>query len=275
VDAGYFAAMGIPLIDGRGFTDGDSADTPLVAVVDRFMAKKYWPRGNAVGGVLRKGINPNGPPIRVIGVVGSVKTADLAESTRQGQIYFAYKQAPEVRNVRLVVRSAADDPRLAAALRAELRRADPEIALFDVKTMEERLTASTGNRRAAMAICLVFAGLALLLSAVGIYGVLAYTVTQRTRELGIRIALGAGGRDVLRLVAGQGIKLAAAGLAAGALGAFALTRLMTAMLFQVKPTDPAVYAVVGVALMAVALVASLIPSLRALGIHPSTALRYE
>jgi putative ABC transport system permease protein len=173
------------------------------------------------------------------------------------------------------VKNAGDDPRLPAALRAELRRADAEIALFDVKTMEERVAASMGNRRAAMAICLVFAGLALLLSAIGIYGVLAYTVTQRTREFGIRIALGAGGRDVLGMVIGQGLKLAAVGLVAGIVGAAALTRLMTTMLFQVRPTDPAVYCAVGGGLMLVALVASLIPSLRAIGIHPSTALRYE
>jgi predicted permease len=275
VDPGYFAAIGIPLMEGRTFSEGDTADTALVAVVDQYMAKRYWPRGNAVGGLVRRGLDPNAPQYRVIGVVGSVKAADLAESSRQGQIYFTYKQTTDMRGVRLVVKSAGDDPRLAAALRAELRRADSEIALFDVKSMEERLAASMGNRRAAMVICMVFAGLALLLSAIGIYGVLAYTVTQRTREFGIRIALGAGGRDVLRMVVGQGLKLAAVGLAVGIVGAFALTRLMTTMLFQVKPTDPAVYAVVGGGLMLVALAASLIPSLRAVGIHPSTALRYE
>jgi predicted permease len=275
VDAGYFEAMGVPLIRGRVFTEGDTADTALVAVVDQFMAKTYWPRGDVLGGIVRRGVDPNGPPIRVVGVVGSVKAADLAEGTRQGQIYFTYKQVSDMRSVRIVVKSAGDDPRLPAALRAELRRADAEIALFDVKTMEERVAASMGNRRAAMAICLVFAGLALLLSAIGIYGVLAYTVTQRTREFGIRIALGAGGRDVLGMVVGQGLKLAAVGLVVGIVGAVALTRLMTTMLFQVKPTDPAVYGAVGGGLMLVALVASLIPSLRAIGIHPSTALRYE
>jgi predicted permease len=275
VDAGYFAAMGIPLLAGRTFTEGDTMSTAPVVVVDEFMAKRYWPRGDAVGGTIRKGVEAGSPPVRVIGVVGTVKATDLAEERKQGQIYFTYKQVPDVRNVRIVLRSAGDDPRLAGAMRAELRKADPEIALFDVKSMEERLTSATGDRRAAMVICLIFAGLALLLSAIGIYGVLAYTVTQRTREFGIRIALGASGRDVLGMVIGQGLKLAVVGLAVGIVGAVALTRLMTTMLFQVKPTDPAVFAVVGCGLMAVALVASLIPSLRAVGIHPSTALRYE
>jgi predicted permease len=275
VDSGYFAAMGIPLLAGLTFTEGDAAENAAVAVVDEFMAKKYWPRGDAVGGTLRKGVTPGSPAVRVIGVVGTVKAADLAEERKQGQLYLSYKQVPDLRSVRIVLKSASDDPHVASELRAELHRADPEMALFDVKTMEQRLAASTGNRRAAMVICLIFAGLALVLSAIGIYGVLAYTVTQRTREFGIRMALGAGGRDVLRMVLGQGLKLAGVGLAVGIVGAVALTRLMTTMLFQVKPTDPGVFAVVGCSLMVVALAASLVPSMRALGIHPSTALRHE
>src|SRR5262249_49357238 len=156
VDAGYFAAIGIPLIAGRTFSEGDSRDAAAVAVVDEFMAKKYWPRGDVVGGIVHKGVDPGSPPVRGVGVVGTGKAADLAEERKQGQIYFPYKQAPDVRMVRIVLRSAGDDPRLAGALRAELRSIDPEIALFDVKTMDERLAASTGNRRAAMWICLIF-----------------------------------------------------------------------------------------------------------------------
>jgi putative ABC transport system permease protein len=132
-----------------------------------------------------------------------------------------------------------------------------------------------GNRRAAMWLCLVFAGLAMALSAIGIYGVLAYTVTQRTREFGIRLALGAEGRDVVNMVIGYGVKLAVIGLAIGIGGAIALTRLMTEMLFEVKPTDPTVFAGVAAVLMVVALVASLIPSLRVIRIKPAAALRYE
>ena len=274
VDPGYFQTMGIPLQQGRAFTEGDTADTQQVAVVDQFLAKKYWPKGDALGAGIRKGIDPKGPIVRIVGVVGSVKVSDLAERNPVGHIYFPYKQDVP-RFIHLVVKTTRDDAQLTASLRRELQRSDPELALFDVKTMPERVSSSMRNRRRAMTICLVFAGLALVLSAIGIYGVLAYTVTQRTREFGIRLALGAGGPGVVGMVIGQGVKLAAIGLGVGIAGAVALTRLMTAMLFEVKPTEPGVFLLVAGALMTVAFVASLIPSLRAIRIHPSVALRYE
>jgi putative ABC transport system permease protein len=191
-----------------------------------------------------------------------------------GQIYFPVSQFI-ARTYRIVAKTAKDDASLISAIRAQVLKGDPELALFDVKPMQERLSASVRNRRAAMAICLVFAALALVLSAIGIYGVLAYTVTQRTREFGIRMALGAGAREVLRMVLGHGARLAAIGLALGVIGAVALTRLMTTLLFDVKPTEPGVFVAVAAALMVVALTAALIPTLRAIRIHPSTALRYE
>ncbi len=251
VDPGYIQAMGVPILQGRTFTEGDTADTQKVALIDQFLARKYWPKGNALGAGFRRGIDAGEPIWRIIGVVGSVKENDLAERNSLGAIYFSYKQSP-VRSMHLVVKTVRDDSQVTAEIRRELLRADPELALFDVKTMPERLSASMRNRRAAMAICLVFAALALVLSAIGIYGVLAYTVTQRTREFGIRLALGAGGRDVLGMVIGHGIRLAAIGLAIGIAGAAALTRLMTTMLFEVKPTDPAVFLTVAAALMTVA-----------------------
>ncbi|PYT32703.1 MAG: hypothetical protein DMG58_09670 [Acidobacteria bacterium] len=167
------------------------------------------------------------------------------------------------------------DAQLTAAIRREILRADAELPLFDVKTMPDRVSASVGSRRAAMILCLIFGALALSLSAIGIYGVLAYTVTQRTREFGIRMALGANVRDVLGMVLGKGLKLAAIGLGIGIAGAFALTRLMTTLLYDVKPTDPAVFVIVAAALTLVALVASLIPSLRVVRIRPASALRHE
>ena len=278
VDHGYFQTMGIPLIQGRALSAGDGPDSPKVVVVDQFFARKYFPNGGAVGAQIKRGIptldDNAGPPCTIVGVVGTVKSGDLAEQNSIGQLYFDHRQFPR-QSMNLVVKSRGDDAQVMAAVRRALFQADPELPLFDVKSMPERVSASMRDRRAAMVICLVFAGLALLLSAVGIYGVLAYTVTQRTREFGIRLALGAAPGQVVGMVVGHGVRLAIAGLAIGISGAFALTRLMTTMLFAVKPTDPVVFALVAAALMAVAMVASLIPSLRAVRIRPANALRYE
>ena len=175
----------------------------------------------------------------------------------------------------LVVRSDRDDPQAASAIRSEILQADPELPMFDTKTMPERLSRSLLNRRAAMVLCLIFAGLALLLSAIGIYGVLAYTVTQRTREIGIRVALGAQARDVVSMVVRQGVVLAGCGLALGLVAALLLTRLLGSMLFGVQPTDPPVFVAVSLVLGTVALAAALIPSMRALRIRPASALRWE
>jgi ABC-type antimicrobial peptide transport system permease subunit len=213
---------------------------------------------------------------RIVGVVGTVKSSDLAETNRQGQVYFPYAQFdPGGRLFRVAVKTAGDNPAIAGEIRAALARVDPEVALFEVKSMSERISASTGNRRAAMVICLVFAGLALALSALGIYGVLAYTVTQRTREFGVRMALGAGRGDVLGLVVGQGLRLAGIGLGIGVLGALAVTRVMTTLLFQVAPDEPAVYGAALAALLGVAAAASVIPALRAVRVEPGTALHHE
>jgi predicted permease len=275
VDPGYFAAMGIPLREGRGFRASDSTDAPAVAVIDEQLARRYWPKGGAVGGGIRQGVDPKAPLIHIVGVVAAVKRADLSETSSQGAVYFPYLQGNAGRSYHVVVKTAADDPAIANALRAELRRVDPELALFDIQSMGNRLSASTGNRRAAMAICLAFAALALVLSAIGIYGVLAYTVTQRTREFGIRMALGAARTDVVRLVVSQGLKLAGIGLGIGVAGALALTRLMTTMLFHVRPDDPTVYGLALAVLLAVAALASLIPALRAVRVQPATALHHE
>jgi hypothetical protein len=213
-------------------------------------------------------------PWTIVGVVGSVKTGDLAEQNPMGQIYYDYTQFPQ-RTMHVVLKSATDGGGLASALRGEIVRADPELPLFDIKTMPDRVSASLMSRRAAMILCLVFAGLALLLSAVGIYGVLAYAVTQRTREFGIRVALGAAARDILGMVVGQGLRLAAAGLGIGIAGALLLTRWMTGMLYAVRPAEPGVFVLMAATLAVVAVIASLLPSLRALRIRPANALRYE
>jgi predicted permease len=274
VNPGYFQALGIPLMQGRVFQDSDTAAGPKVVVIDEFLARKYWPKGNAIGAQIWRGLDTRLPAYTVVGVVGNVKTNDLADQNPIGQIYFDYQQDTP-RSVHLVVKTTRDGGQVNAELRRALQAADPDLPLYDVKSMSERVAGSVRNRRAAMIVCLVFACLALTLSAIGIYGVLAYTVTQRTREFGIRMALGAEAGMVVRMVLWHGVKLAAIGLLVGLGGAFALTRLMTALLYSVKPTDPVVYVAVAAALMVVALAASLVPSLRALRIHPSVALRYE
>ncbi len=277
VDYGYFQAMGIQVVQGRAFTASDGAESPRVVLIDEFLAKNRWPKGDAVGAKIQRGLadgTNRDEPWTIAGVVRSVKTGDLAEQNPMGQIYFPYTQfVPN--SMHLVVKTAVDNPQVASAVRRELAKVDPELPLFDVRSMPERLASSVVSRRVAMVVCLVFAGLALLLSAIGIYGVLAYAVTQRTREFGIRVALGASARDVLRMVVGQGLRLAAIGLVIGIAGALALTRLMTTLLFDVKPTDPGVFAMTALALAAVAVIASFVPSIRALRIRPANALRYE
>jgi predicted permease len=274
IDAGYLPAMKIPLRAGRYFREGDTAESQKVAIVDEFLARKYWPAGKAVGGHIFRGIEAKDGVYTVIGVVGSVKSEDMADLSQRGEVYWSYKQQPQ-RTMHVVVKTAANDTQAVAAVREALKKSDPELPLFDVKMMPERVTGSVSDRKAAMVICLVFAGLALALSAIGIYGVLAYTVTQRTREFGIRMALGASAGDVVGMVMRHGLRLALIGLGIGLAGALAITRLMTTMLYGVRPTDPLVFGSVAVALMAVAVAASVIPSLRISRIRPANALRYE
>jgi putative ABC transport system permease protein len=272
INSGYLQAMGIPLLSGRNFSDSDGPDSQRVALVDQFMARKYWPNSDPIGSKVH-GMESK-DMFTIVGVVGSVKTGDLAEQNPVGQVYFHYKQNPPD-NMHVVLRGETDKTPLTNPLRGALAQIDPEVALFDIKSMPERVSTSLLNRRAAMALCLIFAGLALLLAAVGIYGVLAYSVAQRTREIGIRMALGADARDVLRMVLGQGAKVTGVGLLIGAAGAFLGARAMASMLFEVKPHDPLVFLATGALLAAVALAASFIPSLRAVWIHPSEALRHD
>ena len=191
-----------------------------------------------------------------------------------GQVYFHYAQkAPDTMHV--AVRGETANIPLTDALRRGLSQVDPELALFDVKTMPERISESLLDRETLVVLCVVFAGLALLLSAVGIYGVLAYNVTQRTREIGIRMALGAEARDVLRMVMGHGVKVTGIGLAIGLAIALLLTRAMSSLLYDVKPHDPLVFLLTGGLLALVALAASFVPSMRAVWIQPSEALRHD
>lgn len=280
VDSGYIGTMNIPILEGRNFSDGDGPDAPRVALVDQFIAHKYWPNGGAIGNTLFRGINDGSaeskkePHYAIIGVVGTVKTGDLAEHNPVGQVYLVDTQKPQ-RQMHMVIKAARSNPQLINTVRREILQADPELPLFDTKTMSERVSASLVNRRVPMILCLIFGGLALLLSAIGVYGVLAYSVTQRTREFGIRMALGAEMRDVLGMVLWQGLRLAGIGLMIGATVAFLLTRFIVTMLYDVKPADPTVFLLGAAVLGAVAAIASLVPSLRAVRIRPAIALRWE
>jgi predicted permease len=276
VDSGYFKTMGIQLLSGRIFTESDTENATRVLVIDEYLQKRYWPNSNPLGQKIRLGIDDEDATRvgTIIGVVRTVKVHDLANNNPVGVLYQYYKQAVPGR-VHLVVKTAGSNPGLVAAVRREVLQADPELPLFDTKTMPERISQSLLNRKGAMVLCLVFAGLALLLSAIGIYGVLAYTVTQRTREIGIRVALGAVSRDVVGMVLGQGAKMAVAGLALGIIAALAFTRVLGSMLYGVKPADPLVFAVTALVLGAVALTAAFVPSFRALRIQPASALRHE
>ncbi|MPY89006.1 MAG: FtsX-like permease family protein [Luteitalea sp.] len=240
VNRGYRETMSIPLLQGRDFAETDTETSGNVVVIDEFLARKYWPNGDAIGHNIRRGIDADDPPHRIIGVVGSVTTLNLADKSPVGQIYFHYKQVVP-RTMHLVARSNRDSPQVIGALRGALTQIDPELPLFNVNTMPERIARSLLDRRAAMALCLIFGGVALFLAAVGVYGVLAYSVTQRTREIGIRMALGADVRKIVGMVVGYGLRLAATGLVIGIAGALVLTRLMTSLLFDVEPTNAAVF----------------------------------
>jgi predicted permease len=275
-DSGYLPAMRIPLLEGRNIADSDNASAPHVAIIDEFLARRYWPHGDAVGSRLKVGDpdDSKAPQYAIVGIAASVKTSNLAEKNPIGQVYFPYEQIG-IHRAHLVVQSDNTGAGLIASIRQRVAEMDPELAIFDIRPMAERVARSLVNQRAAMTLCLIFGGLALLLSAVGLYGVLAYSVTQRTREIGIRAALGAAPGEVLKMVVVQGLLVAVIGLAIGAAVAFFAARLMTTLLYDVKPADPAIFAVVTVVLAAVAALASLVPSLRALRIQPSRALRYE
>jgi predicted permease len=280
VDSGYLPAMSIPVLQGRNFAESDGPDSQKVVLIDQFLARKYWPNGGAIGNTIRRGLDDpnekdhNEPRFTIIGVVGRVKTGDLAEQNPVGQVYFHYKQWVH-RDMHIVVKTDRDSPQLLSTLRRQISQADPELPLFDTKTMPERVSASLVNRRVPMILCLIFGGLALVLSAIGVYGVLAYSVTQRTREFGIRMAMGAEVRDVLGMVLWQGLRLAGIGLMIGAAVAVLLTRFITTLLYDVQPADPTVFLLGTAVLGAVSAAASLIPAVRAIRIRPAVALRWE
>ncbi|MEP7042518.1 MAG: ABC transporter permease [Dokdonella sp.] len=275
VDEDYFKAMGIPLVRGRTFTQADWNSKNQVAVVDELFAHKRFPNGDALGQILdldRPGVT--GKQYTIVGVVGTVKNSDLAEQAQQETFYLDFGQAP-TDTVVLVLRSSTDPGMLAEPLRAALRAIDPEQPLFDVMTLDQRVQLSLTARRVPMQLIGVFAAVALLLAAIGIYGVLAFAVTQRTSEFGVRMAIGADGASIRRQVLGDGARLAAIGLGLGVLGAVALGLVLKSQLFGVGSIDlPSLAIVIGV-LAATAFAACWLPARRAAGVAPMEALRNE
>ena len=269
--AGYFPAMEIPLLDGRLFDDHDGPDAPGVVLIDEKMAKRFWPRESAVGKRVRNG--SRAPWMTVVGVVGTVKQYGLDQDLRM-VLYFPHAQAPANR-MYLVARTSQDPSKLAAPVAREVRAVSPDAPVYGAATMSRRIYDSLARQRFSTTMLAVFAAFAMLLGGVGIYGVMSYLVTQGTHDLGVRIALGASKGSILALVVRQGLWLAGIGIAAGLVGAFALTRVMSSLLFRVSATDGATFAAVALFVAAVSMVASYVPAWRATRVDPLVALRDE
>jgi predicted permease len=283
VTSGYFKAMQIPLVRGRLLTEADDASAQLVAVVDSNFAHHFWPHGDAIGQRVAIDTIPEIKPQTarwrtIVGVVGHVKHYALDVEGRE-QIYFPHRQplygvfVP--RDMTLAVRTSLEPSSMTSAIREQVFAIDKNLALYHVATMDELVSNSVAQPRLNLSLLVAFATLALVLAAVGVYGVMAYAVTQRTQEFGIRMALGASPGDVLRQVFLEGSRLAALGLALGLTAALALTRLMSSLLFEVNPSDPLTFGVATTVLTLVALAACYVPARRATRIDPLIALRYE
>jgi len=269
----YFRAMGIPLLKGRYFTAQDTPQVPPVAIITESAARRFWPNENPVDQHIKTFSSPNAPWLTIVGVVGDVRHFGL-DSDARPEVYIASGQAPPSGPF-MVVRTASDPLKLAAAVRAQVQAMNPDQPTDNIQTMSQVLTASVAQRRFNMLLLGFFAGLALLLAAVGIYGLMSYTVTQRTHEIGIRMALGAQRRDIVRLVVGRGLVLALSGVGVGLAGAFALTHLASRLLFKVSATDPVTFVSISLLLTIVALVACYLPARKATKVDPMVALRYE
>jgi predicted permease len=272
ISPGYFAAMKILLLKGRYFNDQDRRGGQPVIVIDENLAKQYWPNQDPIGQRVRRGTE--GPWATIVGVVGHVMHSALTGDSGKGVCYYPTFQRP-VPNTFLVLKTSGDAAALAGPIREAVRAIDPAQPVSNLKTMDENLAGSLAPRRFAVTLLGFFAGVALLMAALGLYGVINYSVSLRTQEIGIRMALGAQTSQVLGMVVGQGMRLAGFGSALGLLGAWLLARLLTSQLFEVGAFDPIVFLVMASALALVAALATYIPARRAARVDPMVALRYE
>jgi predicted permease len=281
----YIRTMGIPLLRGRFFSPEDTTNSPCVMVIDSVLADRYFPDSGPLGQTLSAGFSPVGP-CRIVGIVGHVKQWALNDSSTdiQSQAYFSLYQDPDqwvplnYPNMTIVVRTPLDVASVMPAIKSVVYGAGSDQPIFNVETMEQIVSESMSSQRFPMILLGTFAGLALLLASVGIYGVISYSVAQRIHEIGIRMALGAHKRDVFRMVVGQGLALALAGLAIGVVAALILIRVLSSfslLLYGVGASDPVTFITVSVMLLFVAIVACFIPTRRAMRVDPMVALRYE
>jgi len=289
----YFKAMNIPLLRGRTFTDRDNrahlagrdlsklnenqregAGLNLI-VIDEEFAKRHWPNEDPIGKHVRiGGSNPQNPKLEVIGVVGRVKMESLNQNSDRVQGYFPFAQVPQS-GMTVIMKGASDPNQLIGAVRGAVKQIDPDQPIYSPRTMDDIRAESVAGERLNLTLLSLFAGIALVLAVVGIYGVMSYSVTQRTHEIGIRMAIGARPRDVFTMILGHGMKLAIIGVVIGLAAAFALTRLMASMLFGVAPTDATTFGGIAALLIGVALLACYLPGRRATKVEPTISLRYE
>jgi putative ABC transport system permease protein len=276
ITPGYFTALDIPLLAGRDFVERDALDAPLVAIVSESLARTYWPGRSPLGGRIRRDTD-DAPFAEVIGVVPDIREEALDQPPVRGTVYFVHAQTPHtwgsLGSMMLIVRGDVEPASLVRPIRETVHALDPSVPLYGVRTLEQAVADSTATPRFALLLQLLFALVALALAAIGLYGVLAFTVARRTTELGIRMALGARRTDVRRMVIRQGMTIIIGALAAGVLASLAVGRLVASLLFGVSPRDPVTYAAVLLVLLAVALLACWIPARRASAVDPAEALR--
>ena len=271
VGGDYFRAMQIPLVAGRLFTDADTADSPPVVVIDEFLVKRYFAGRSPIGQQIRRG-GPTSPAFTIVGVVGTINSIDLGAPVAKERIYYPVAQQPNAA-MALVVKTGTNEQALVSQVRSAVASIDPEQPIADVRTMGQWMARSLDGRRSPMLLLALFGAVALTLSAIGIYGVLAFGVAERSREFGIRQALGADPRAIFSLVLAQGMRTTGAGVTLGLAGSAALTRYLQSLLFGVAPHDVSVYATVSIVLLAVAMAACYLPARRATLVDPAVALR--
>ena len=274
---GYFQSLEIPLVRGRTFSARDSTEAPKVAVINQTLAHTFFAQQDPIGAHVKWfTVDERAKPVwlEIVGVVGDVKNYEPGAATMP-QVYASYEQETWGADMSFVVRTASDPANVAPAVRAAIQSADPDVPVFQIQPVSHALAQSLSEPRYKLLLFGLFATLAVVLAAIGIYGVVSYLVTQQTHEIAIRMALGATHTDVLGMVVGKGIELSLAGVGIGLVCSAALTRLMASLLYGVRPTDPATFAIVSILMTAVALLASYIPARRATKVDPMVALRYE